>query len=350
MAKRHFYLQWDSTDNCNLRCKHCYHGGKDSHIQTRDLMSIDKVYSMIDDLDNTASKWDMRPRIAISGGEPLKRLDLYDILRYTQDKEMITNLLTNGTLLSRRKSKDIKELGINTIQVSIDGIPETHNEIRGREYAFDRAVEGINNASSEKIEVVVSMTATKKNQHEFEEVIQIAYEAGAKRVGFKTYVPSVELGSNDPLYLDSSEIFKLITHTNELTEKYDGKIQILHSDVLFQILEPDNELIDDAKKEDKFLWGCAAGYRSLSVLSDGTVYPCRRLPVSIGNISEGITKLVLDSEVMQDLRDMRKMRENTLCDKVVHCRGCRAISYAVTGDYMAKDPMCFKDFVEIKDG
>ena len=81
---------------------------------------------------------------------------------------------------------------------------------------------------------------------------------------------------------------------------------------------------------------------ALSVLSDGTVYPCRRLPIPIGNIKEGIGNLIINSAVMQELRDLNKMRRNTLCDKVAYCRGCRAVAYAVTGDYMAKDPMCFK--------
>lgn len=345
MSKRHFYVQWDSTDNCNLRCNHCYHGGEDSHKQKKKPMDLNEVLSMVDDLDITAERWNMIPRIAISGGECLVRKDLYKILEYTQKKKIITNLLTNGTLLTNQKSKDIKERGVNTLQVSIDGVKETHNKIRGRAYAFDRAVEGIHNATNAGIGVVVAMTATKENTHEFEEIIKTAYKAGANKVAFKTYVPNIELGANDPLYLNATEIYKMIVDTNELTEKYKDQIQVLHSDVLWQILEPNNELIIKAKKDNKFLWGCSAGFRSLSVLSDGDVYPCRRLPISIGHISEGISKLVIESEVMQNLRDLDKMKANTLCDKVSHCRGCRGIAYAVTGDYMAKDPMCYKDLI-----
>jgi len=142
----------------------------------------------------------------------------------------------------------------------------------------------------------------------------------------------------------------MIKHTNELTKKYEGKIQVLHSDVLWQVMEPSNPLIEKAKEENKFIWGCSAGFRSLSVLSDGIVYPCRRLPIEIGHISEGIAKLVIESEVMQNLRDLNQMKINTLCDKVSHCRGCRGIAYAVKGDYMAKDPMCYKDLMEKSNG
>jgi AdoMet-dependent heme synthase len=348
MAKRHFYLQWDSIDSCNLRCKHCYHGDEDSHVQRKKAMSLSEVEAMIDDLDETSKRWSMKPRIAISGGEPLMRPDLYEILEYTQAKGMITNLLTNGTLLTSKIAKDINERGVNTLQISIDGTRDTHNEIRGRDYAFDDAIEGIRNASDARMEVVVSMTATRRNMSEFEDVVQIAYEAGAKKVAFQTYVPNPNLGTADPLYIGPSEIYGLLQKTERLTEKFRGQIQVLQSDVMWQVQEPENPLIQQAKQDGKFLWGCSTGFRTVSVLSDGTTYPCRRLPIPIGHISEGLAKLVIESEVMQNLRNLQKIRENTGCDKVVHCRGCRAVAYAVTGGYMAKDPMCYKELIELK--
>ena len=95
--------------------------------------------------------------------------------------------------------------------------------------------------------------------------------------------------------------------------------------------------------------GCGTGYSGISVLSDGTVYPCRRLPINIGNIKEGIAKLMTEKRIMYNLRNLDQMRKNTDCDYVSFCRGCRAIAYAVTGDYMAKDPMCFRNLVKPKD-
>jgi radical SAM protein with 4Fe4S-binding SPASM domain len=77
------------------------------------------------------------------------------------------------------------------------------------------------------------------------------------------------------------------------------------------------------------------------VLSDGTVYPCRRLPIPIGNIKEGIENIYFENQVMKDLRDFNKL-ECGSCSRVGFCRGCRAVAYAMTGDYLAKDPNCFK--------
>jgi len=339
MAKRQLYLQWDSTNNCNLECLHCYHP---VHTKDKDQMSLAEVKEMLDDLKDTSERWSMIPRISISGGEPLMRDNLLEILDYANKNEIITALLTNGTLLTSAKAKAIYDTGVRRLQISLDGKKETHNNIRNKSFAYDKALEGIINASKAGIDVTVSMTLMQSNREDFEDVIKAAIRNGAKKVGFKTYVPDKKLGANDPEYMDAKDALSVFEDTGKLIEKYSDKITILTSDVLWEIVKQDNPAKEIARQQNKYLTGCSAGYRALSVLSDGTVYPCRRLPIPIGNIKEGIVNLIINSEVMQELRDLDKMKKNTLCDKVSHCRGCRAVAYAVTGDYMAKDPMCFK--------
>jgi len=343
MAKRHLYLQWDATNDCNLRCSHCYHP---IHIQNENLMSLEEVKDMLDDLSNTAERWSMVPRISISGGEPLMRRDLLDILGYANERRILTAILTNGTLLTPKKASEIFEASVRRLQVSLDGRKDTHNRIRRRDFAYDRALEGIVNASKVGIDVTVSMTLMQSNINNFEDVVRAAINTGAKKVGFKTYVPDRNFGVTDPEYVSAKEAFFAFMEAGKLMKKYRDKIMILDSDVLWQIVKPIDLFKETAKEENKYLTGCSAGYRALSVLSDGTVYPCRRLPIKIGHINEGIVNLIIDNEVMQNLRDLDKMRKNSLCDMVTHCRGCRAVAYAVTGDYMAKDPMCFKDLIK----
>lgn len=343
MPKRQLYLQWDSTNECNLQCKHCYH-----HLHTSDKreMNLEETKKMLDDLKETSKRWSMTPRISISGGEPLMRKDLFDILNYANENGIITAILTNGTLLTPEKSKEIYSMGVRRVQISIDGKKETHNQIRARPFAYDKALEGIVNASLFGIDVTVSMTLMQSNKGEFEEVIQASINAGAKKVGFKTYVPDKRLGANDPEYVNAKEAFFVFKDTKKLIEKYSHKITVLTSDTLWRILEPNSSVKEMATKENKYLTGCSAGYRALSVLSDGTVYPCRRLPIQIGDITEGISNLIVNNKVMQELRNLDKMKRNSSCEKVSYCRGCRAIAYAVTGDFMAKDPMCFKHLFE----
>jgi len=333
---------------CNLRCEQCYHEleGNFFHKQNKNLMSLKEVFSMAEDLKLTSERWDMIPDFAISGGEPLMRKDLFSILDYTLKENIPTRLLSNGTLITRDIAKKLKEKSIRAVQISIDGEKEVHNKIRKMPFAYDKAIKGIYNCSQEKIPVTVAMTLMNGNKDTFEEVIKSAISAGAARVGFKTYVPNPSLGIKDPNFVNAGDFYKSALEAKELKTKYKSQIEVLTSDVLFQVMKEDNPFIEIAKKENKFLSGCSAGYRAISVLSDGTVYPCRRLPIPIGNIKEGLVKIFLENPIMQEFRDMEKIKTNCSCDKVVHCRGCRAVAFAVTGDYMAPDPMCYKHLIQ----
>ena len=349
MAKKQIFIQWDSTNDCNLRCRHCYHnkeGQKNHKQEKKNFMSLIEVKSMIDDLINTAQRGDMIPRFHISGGEPLMRKDLLDILDYAQQNEVSTRLLTNGTLITREKAKAFKERSMKRLQISLDGDKERHNYVRQRSYAFDKAMQGIANSREAGLGVTISFTAMQSNKDYIEQAIKDSIKAGADVFGIQSYVPNKELGINDPEFIDAQGLYKIYKSQRELDKKYGDKIRLLETEVLWHLIQCDDPLKKASRETGKFLGGCGAGYSGVSVLSNGIVYPCRRLPVEIGHISEGLVKLITEKEIMHNLRDLKKMKENTNCEDVTHCKGCRAIAYATTGDYMAKDPMCFRNLVK----
>jgi len=309
-------------------------------------MTFDEVKSMIDDLDQTTRRWDFSPRFQISGGEPMLRKDLMNILEYTKSLGMETRLLTNGTLITADLAREMNKRGVQRLQVSLDGSKETHNRIRRRAFAYDMALNGISNSATAGILVNVSMTLMQSNKQDIENVVLSAINAGAGIVGFQSYVPSKEMGLNDPEFVSAEETYKLYQNIRGLRKKYEGKIKVLETEVLWQIMQWDTKLKQEARSTGKFLSGCGAGFSGISVLSDGTVYPCRRLPIAIANIKDGIVNIMLNNEVLKNLRDFDKFKGNGCCNDVFYCRGCRAVAYAITGDYMAPDPMCFKSFIK----
>jgi len=344
--QRDLILQWDSTDQCNLKCRHCYHKYSDNKFSGLDSsMSFLEVKSMLDDMNNLATQWSLNPRFQVSGGEALLRKDIYSIIEYATSNGIVTRVLTNGTLLDIESAKKLASLNLDGIQISIDGSEEKHDFIRNCQGAYKRSMAGIKNARSYGIDVTVSMTAMKSNSGDLEDVIKNSISSGANFLGFQSYVPNPKQGANDEEYLGPEETYHLFLETERLKEKYGDKISILQGEVLWNLRMRDDDLKKKSREEMKFLGGCSAGYFSLSVLSNGDVYPCRRLPIKIGNIKEGIKKLILEPEVMQNLRNLNQLKKNSDCDMVTHCRGCRAVAYAITGDYMAKDPMCFKHFM-----
>ncbi|MCK5611756.1 radical SAM protein [Candidatus Pacearchaeota archaeon] len=352
MTKKQIFIQWDSTNDCNLKCIHCYHNGegqKNHKQEKRNLMSLVEVENMVDDLVSTTQRWNMIPRLHISGGEPLMRKDLLDILKYTQQNNVPTRLLTNGTLITQEKAVALKKRGIKRLQISIDGDKKRHNHVRQMPHAFDRAMQGITNSQKAGIGVTISFTAMQSNKHHIEQAIKDSIEAGADVFGIQSYVPNKELGIHDPEFIDSKELYEIYGKQREFDKKYGDKIKLLETEVLWHLMHEDDPLKKASRETGKFLGGCGAGYSGISVLSNGRVYPCRRLPIDIGHISEGLVKLITEKKVMQNLRDLDKMKKNTGCEYVSHCKGCRAIAYATTGDYMAKDPMCFRNLVKSSD-
>jgi len=310
-------------------------------------MTFEEVKNMIDDLEHTSKRWGMIPRIQISGGEPMLRQDLMKILDYTKKLSMETRILSNGTLITPEKAKELYKRGIRRLQISIDGNRQTHNKIRRKNYAYDKAMEGISNCSKAGIRVTISMTLMQSNKGEIEEVIVNSIKAGAGLVGFSSYVPDSKLGLRDLEFIGAEETYNLFKKITELRKKYAGKIEVLEDEVLWHLIHEDTKLKQGARRTGKFLGGCAAGFLGVSVLSDGTIYPCRRLPIPIGNIKEiKLVDLMVNNEVLKNLRDFDKFKEKGCCEDVNYCKGCRAIAYAVTGDYMAKDPMCFKQYVK----
>jgi len=352
MTKKQIFIQWDSTNDCNLKCLHCYHNGEGQKNHKQDkksLMSLIEVKDMMDDLVDTTNRWDMTPRLQISGGEPLMRKDLLDILEYAQANNVPTRLLTNGTLITKEKAKAFKERGMNRLQISIDGDKERHNYIRKMFFAHDRAMLGIQNSREAGLGVTISYTAMQSNKHQIEQAIKDSIEAGADIFGIQSYVPDRKLGVDDPEFLNSRELHGIYQNQRELSKKYGDKIELLETEVLWHLMHEDDPLKKASRKTGKFLGGCGAGYSGVAVLSNGRVYSCRRLPIDMGHISEGLVKLITEKKLMHDLRDLNKIKENTSCEYVTHCKGCRAIAYATTGDYMAKDPMCFKELIKPSD-
>ncbi len=238
MPKQQIFLQWDSTNNCNLKCRHCYHGreGQEKHFQKEeDLISLIEVKSMLDDLSKTAKRWNMIPRFHISGGEPLMRKDLQSILEYSQLKEISTRLLTNGTLITPEKARMFKEKGMKRLQISLDGNKEKHNYIRQKSYAFDRAIRGIKNSQNAGIGVTISFTAMQSNKTDIEQAIKCSIEAGADVFGIQSYVPDKRIGIKDPEFIDAQGTYEIYKNQRELDKKYGNKIRLLETEVLWNL-------------------------------------------------------------------------------------------------------------------
>jgi AdoMet-dependent heme synthase len=337
-----FFVQLHLTERCNLRCKHCYQEEK-----RPDEMSLPEIKSVFGEVSDLLKDWTktyevtFTPSFNVTGGEPFLRQDIFEILEELKNMGFDTYILSNGTLISRDIAISLTELGVKGVQISIEGPRGIHDDIRGAG-SFSASLKGIRNLLDAGTEVTLNTTLSDINAPFFMDVIDLASSLDVQRLGFSRLVPS---GSGKKLLSRMLKREVLEDLYNKIFSLNTGGLRIVTGDpVASQLREPSDE---DADRR----WpngGCAAGVSGLTVLPDGTVTPCRRLPVPIGNIrKDSLREIWASSEILNALRDKSsykgKCRE---CNKWSACRGCRAIAFAFSraedkAGYLAEDPQCF---------
>lgn len=336
-----FFIQWHLTENCNLRCRHCYQGERG--IEEMSLLEIKttvaEVSAMLSDWSETYDI-SFSPSINITGGEPFLRKDLFAILAEIKKYGIDAYLLSNGTLITRERAKVIHELGVKGVQVSIEGPEETHDAIRGKG-SFALSVGGIENLVDAGVSVTLNVTLSDLNAGEVKKIVAFASHVGARRVGFSRLVPTGRGRALLSHTLAPEKVKELYESLLDLRIK--GLDIVTGDPVASQMkVKPDGDAGNIAVS------GCAAGVSGLTILPNGSVTPCRRLPVSIGSVRrDSLRELWVSSPVLESLRDRSRYKGKCGgCSRWAHCRGCRAIAYAFSrskgeDDLLAEDPQCF---------
>lgn len=159
------YLELHITHRCNLRCRHCYieEGGGE--------LGVESVRSILEQFERMQGL-----RVLISGGEPLMHSGFFDINALLPEYDLRTVLFTNGTLFSRER---VRALSVDEVQVSVDGLREAHDWMRGRG-AFSKALNAIRLSRESGIDVSVSTMVTVRNLQDFPEMSRLFRELGVK--------------------------------------------------------------------------------------------------------------------------------------------------------------------------
>jgi len=345
-----FQIVWDVTYACNLHCKHCYAtAGK----PWKDELTTEEAKRAIDIFDRAGVTI-----IAFSGGEPLVRPDIMELARYAADKGIYVAMATNGTLITKKKAKEMKEAGVQFVQISLDGLDaKTHDEFRGVKGAFDKTVQGIKNAVAEGFFVEISTTVTRYNYKQIPEIIQFGEDLGANWFMAYNFVPTgrgKEIFETDLTPEEREEMLKMLW--GELRKG--RKINVLSTAPQFARVALQQEKEEDQKIVPthfynpqlagqlidlaEFIGGCGAGRFYMAMKANGDLQPCVFFPLKVGNILEDdFEELWKKNEVLNNLRN-KDILEGFCgkCDYRYYCGGCRARAYAYTGDYLAPDPGC----------
>ena len=334
-----FFVQWHLTEKCNLRCRHCYQDGR-----CADELSLPEIKEVIVEVSDMLKAWsetykvDFSRSMNITGGEPLLRRDLFEILGQVKRHGFDTYLLTNGTLVGKEDAKKLVDLGINGVQVSIEGCEEVHDEIRGRG-SFTASVAGIENLIDAGLTVTLNVTLSNLNASSMTKVIACGTHVGARRIGFSRLVPSGS-GSSLLSQMLSQQVKELYASLFSLEIK---GFEIVTGDPLRRR----SNTRSDGDAGNMAMSGCAAGVSGLTIQPNGTITPCRKMPIpsaTSGKTRCGALGRVAGSNGAQGPEPIQgKMRGLQAMGALSGVPGdslCLLLIEAAD-DFLADDPQCF---------
>ncbi len=316
-------LQVHITERCNKKCIHCYQSdakGIADELTTEQWIS---VISRFQDLCRVR-KW--RGQVTFAGGEPFIRRDFSVLVREMKRwPDLRFAILTNGTYFDDSVALELKQSNPVFVQISIEGSPDAHDQIRGKG-DFARCLNVISILKKAGLRTLVSFTAHRANYREFPVVADYVRQAGAGALWADRLVPMGRGNQLETLSPSETRAFFKLMYSERCTGNACSSTKIaMHRSLQFLC-------------GGEMPYHCSAGKRLLAILPDGTVYPCRRLPIAIGNV---LTKPL--AQIYDEGKSICVAPEECKdCEHSMKCNGgARCIAYSVYGNLSKADPGCW---------
>jgi radical SAM protein with 4Fe4S-binding SPASM domain len=338
-------VSWNVTSRCNLRCSHCYINAGERQFGNE--LSTDAAKMLIHQITEVS-----KPLLILSGGEPILREDIFEIVRYGVDRGLKMGMGSNGMLIDDDIAKKLKEAGMGTVAISLDSsVPERHDEFRGVKGCWEHAVNAIESLKKYNLQVQVNATVTRQNYDEVDDIMSLAEKLGVENFHLFFLVPTGRGTSVEDITPKMYE--DMITNTLTQTTKHKMNVKPSCAPQFMRIAK------EQGVDMTRWIRGCVAGLYYCRIYPSGEVTPCPYLPINLGNIRERSFKDIwFNSEVFKALRDFDQLKGKCgKCEYQEVCGGCRARAYGVStdlmdfcgalhnptetlGDYMAEDPWC----------
>ena len=336
-------IAWEITRSCNLRCKHCRaaaeHGPYEGELTLEEIKRV---------VDNIAAHF--KPIMILTGGEPLLRPDLFDIIRYTKAAGLQPVMATCGTLLTADVARQLREAGIERISVSIDG-PDaaSHDDFRGVLGAFEASMAGLDAARAGGLAFQINTTVTRRNMDSLEQIFRLAMSLGAAAFHPFLLVPTGRGKDLQAELLNAEEYEQLLNRIYELRQTSPIPFKPTCAPHYYRVLrqreaEAGREVSPEIHGLDAMSKGCMGGISFAFISHVGRVQICGFLEEKAGDLRESnydFAAIWRGSPLFNELRDFRNYKGDCgLCEFRRWCGGCRARAFAMTGDYLAEEPFC----------
>jgi AdoMet-dependent heme synthase len=332
---------WECTQACDLACVHC-RASAQSERNPQEL-TTEQGYRLLDEIRSFGE-----PLMVFTGGDPLKRPDLYDLIRYAVKIGLRTNVTPSATLLLTPEAIDgFKAAGVSRMAISLDGPDaQSHDDFRGVPGTFDRAMLALRHARDIGLDTQFQTTVTKRNMHRLPEMAEIAKEVRTKMWSlFFLIVTGRALENDDLAAAEYEKVFEFMYELSKTAAFGIKTTEAMHyRRYVAQRIKAEHGVTENENAKG-VAWrtaGVSDGKGFVFVSHQGEIFPSGFLPVSGGNVlRNSLTDVYRNSHLFRTLRDTTQREGKCgICEYQKVCGGSRSRAYAFTGDFLAEDPRC----------
>jgi AdoMet-dependent heme synthase len=369
---RPYVISWNLTYRCNLACEHCYldAGGTPlvgtENFADRSELGTEECFSVIDEIATFAPEC----LTILTGGEPLLRRDILEIVRRAAERDLWVVIGTNGVRVTENLAKRLAEAGARGLSLSLDALdPDRHDRFRRVRGAWQNTVEGAEILNRTGLPFIVQTTAGSHNLGELEAIADFAHDRLAARVWNLYFLVPTGRGQfvSD---MTPAQYDEVLGSLYRIQRKYDRRMLVnakcaphyiktvlehgLHgsgqADAGGGPIGTDTESptgstlpgLSSIRTYSGGAGGCPAGTHYMGIRPNGDVTPCPYLPVFAGSLRRAtLSDLWTSSDLFTDIRRRASLGGRCgACELSGRCGGCRARAYGMTGELMAEDPLC----------
>jgi radical SAM protein len=332
---------WEVTQACDLACVHCRASAQSERASNE--LTTEQGYRLLDEIKSFGE-----PLMVFTGGDPLKRPDIFDLARYAVKIGLRTNVTPSATPLLTNDAIDrFKEAGVARMAISVDG-PDaaTHDDFRGIPGTFDRAMMALRHARDIGLDTQFQTTVTRRNMHRLAEVAEIVKEVRSKMWSlFFLIVTGRALENDDLAAAEYEDVFAYLYELSKTAPFGVKTTEAMHyRRYVAQRIKAEHGAAENenAKGVAFRTAGVSDGKGFVFVSHTGEIFPSGFLPVSGGNVLRNpLTDVYRNADLFRSLRDTAQRGGKCgICEYQKICGGSRSRAYALTGDYLAEDPRC----------
>lgn len=321
-------ISWNTTNQCNMYCAHCY---RDAGVEAKQELTTEEGKALIDEIAKAGFKI-----MIFSGGEPLMREDIFELVEHAAKRRLRPVFGTNGVLITSEVAGKLKEAGAMGMGISLDSLDSIkHDKFRGYERAWEQAVLGMKNCKDANLPFQIHTTVMDWNKDEVLNITDFAIQMGARGHHIFFLVPTGRAANIEEESLRAEQYERLLTEIMKKQREIEIELKPTCAPQFMRIAK-------EMKMDLRFSRGCLAGTHYCIVSPIGDVQPCAYLNMPIGNVREKpFSEIWNNNPVFQELRTLNYKDGCGICKYKKVCGGCRArAAFYHDGDYMSEEPWC----------